>query len=223
MHDKINWSCSGYAQEFHRLYLEDPLTHGKVIEPLHRHRDLPKVDLSLHTEFLQSDGVSWDKGSKSLRCGTKHGTSGPPKNPLPFRRPGLALAEKLSVSPSSHLWCWCWGNHIEHGITLLQTLHHIVCCSGSFWAQGGISVVKSSWGILLLWISPDDLLHPDKLTTSSVSVFFSSAPCELKNHFTLFVPNMQLDSLVLDKKYWTLLTSSRPLGIWSIKSGILCF
>lgn len=209
--------------QFHRLYLEDPLTHGKVREPLHRHRDLPvkgRSCLAYRVSAIKWWVLRWRFQVTQLwyKRWFIWATKQPPS--LQAAWPGTcweAQCEPIIPPPVLMVRELDGG----HRITLLQTLHHIVCCSGSSWAQGGISVLNSSWGILLLWISPDDLLHPDKLSASSVSVFCSSAPRELKNHFTVFMPNMQLDSLVLDKNSWPLLTSFRSLGIWSIKSGIL--
>lgn len=167
--------------QFHRLYLEDPFTHGKVREPLHRHRDLPAKSRSCLA--YRASPIKW--------C---------------VLRPRLQVTQVwyktwyiwATKHPSSLQAAWpgtCWEAPCEpiipalvlmpreqdrgHRTALLQTLHHVVCCSGSFWAQGGTSVLKSSWMILLLWISPDSLLHPYKLSSSSVSMFCSSAPREL--------------------------------------------
>lgn len=78
-------------------------------------------------------------------------------------------------------------------------------CTRLFVVQGfsepKVGSVQSSWGILLLWVYPDNLLHPSKLSASTVSVFYSSAPYELKNNcFTVFMSNLHPDSLVPSTK-----------------------
>lgn len=111
----------------------------------------------------------------------------------PFSAGWLAseAANHLQTSMSS-LVLMPWEEDRAIITTFLQTLYQIICRSGSFWVQGGNSLLSDSSGILLLWVYLSNLLHQFPASRASVPLPISSRNSgKLQNHFSVFVSNLQ--------------------------------